>query len=59
VTRVVQQNVFRLQVSIDDVELVQMVQGAKQLGRVEPRAIFGEPAFALQVVEELATVDEG
>lgn len=42
---------------IHDMERVQVVQRAEELGRIEPAALFVEAALVLEVVEELAAVD--
>lgn len=58
VADVVDEDVFGLEVAVDDVELVQVLERAEQLGGVEPAALLVEAALTLEVVEELATVDE-
>ena len=47
-----------MSIPVDHVELVKMLERAQELGRVEPTPLFVEPALALQVVEQLATVDK-
>ena len=57
--RVVEQDIFRLQVAVYDVEAVQVLERAQELSSVEARAVLVELALALEVVEQLAAVDEG
>lgn len=49
----VQQDVLGLQVPVDDVERVQVAQGAGDLGGVEARPRLQEAALTLEVVEQL------
>jgi hypothetical protein len=56
--RVVEKNVLGLQVTVNDVEAVQTLQCAKQLGSIESRTVDVEALLFLQVVEQLASVDE-
>lgn len=58
-TRVIKQDILRLQIAINDVESVQAFQGTEQLGRVESRPIDIEALLSLQMMEELSSVDEG
>lgn len=51
----VQQDVLWLQVSVDDVEGVQVTQSAGDFRRVKPGPGFEKAAFPLQVVEQLQT----
>lgn len=55
----VEQDVLGLEVTIDDVERVQVTQRAGDLGGVEARPRLQEAALALQVVEELRTNHRG
>lgn len=52
----VEQDVLRLHVSVDDAPLVQVLEGEDELGRVEGHEIRGEGAQALQVEEQLAAL---
>jgi hypothetical protein len=56
-TRVVQQDVFWLQIAIYDVEAMQVFQRTKQFCRVEPTTVLVELAVSLQMIEQLSTVD--
>lgn len=58
-TGVVQQDVFWLQIAIYDVEAMQVLQRTKQFCSIEPTTALVELAFALQVIEQLSTVDWG
>lgn len=49
----VQQDVFRLQVPVDDVEGVEVTQGAADLCGVEPGPGLQEAALSLEVIEQL------
>lgn len=49
----VQQDVLRLQISVDDVEGVEVAQRAGDLRRVEPGSGLQEAALSLKVVEQL------
>lgn len=49
----VQQDVLRLQVSVDDVEGVQVSQCARDLCRIKPGSGLQEAALSLKVVEQL------
>lgn len=49
----VQQDVLRLQISVDDVEGVEVAQRASDLRRVEPGSGLQEAALSLKVVEQL------
>lgn len=49
----VQKDVLRLQVPVDDVEGVEVTQGAGNLGRVEPGSGLQEAALSLKVIEQL------
>lgn len=59
VASVVEENVFGFEVSVDDVEAVQVFEGAEELSGVEAGAVLAEAAFTLEVVEELTAVDKG
>jgi len=58
VPSVVQQNVLRLEISIDDIETVQTLEGTEKLGRVESRSVDVKLPFSLEMVEKLPSVDE-
>jgi len=58
VSSVVEQNVLRLEISVDDIESVKMFKRQQQLRCVIPRPCLVEFAFPLQVVEQLASVHE-
>ena len=58
VTGVVEENVFWLQITVNDVEAVQTLESAEKLGRVKAGAIDVESLLLLQVMEEFATVDK-
>ena len=55
---IIQQDILRFQVAIDDVEPVKVFQRAKQLRGVEPAPILIELAFPLQMVEEFSAIHE-
>ena len=56
---VVQKNVLWLQITVDDIETMQTLQGAQKFRCVESSTINVETLFLLQVVEELTAVHEG
>jgi len=51
------QDILRLQIPIHDIQLMQMRERKKKLGSIEPRAPLVKLLLALQVVEQLSTVD--
>ncbi len=53
----VQEQVLRLQVTVNNALRMQVAQGGRDLGGVEPGPRLGEDALPLQVEEELAAVD--
>jgi hypothetical protein len=55
---VVQQDVLRLEVAVHDVERVQVLEHEEELRAVEARVLLAEALLLLQVVEELAAVDQ-
>ena len=57
VTLRVQQDVLRLQVSVDDVVPVEVGEGGDDLGDVEDRGLQGELPVALEIGEELSSAD--
>src|SRR5882757_2488917 len=56
VASIIQEDILGLQVTIDDVEPVQMFQRTEQLGGVEPAPVLIELSFPLQVIEQLSAV---
>ena len=52
----VEENILRLEVAIDDLEVMEVVEGRADLCRVQPRARLGEAPRRLEVEEELAAV---
>lgn len=44
---------------IDDVEGMKVFEGEEQLGGIESTALLAEAAVALEMMKELAAVDEG
>jgi hypothetical protein len=56
--RVVEKNVLGLQITVNNVEAVQTLQCAKQFSSIESRTVDVEALLFLQVVEQLASVDE-
>lgn len=56
-TCVVEKDVFWLQIAIYDVEAMQVFQCTEQFCSIEPATVLVELAFALQVIEQLSTVD--
>ena len=42
---------------VDDVEPVEVLKRTEELGRVEPATMFVEFSLALQVVEQLSTIN--
>ena len=55
---IIQQDILRLQVSINDIEPVKVFQRAKQLRGVEPAPVLVKLSFPLQMVEELSAIHE-
>ena len=51
----VEENVFRLQVAVDNVERVQVRDRRDDFGRVEAHALFGKSPFSFQVEKEFST----
>ena len=54
----VQKDILRLQVSVDDAVLVETTEGFDELGRVETGSPLTKLLVLAQMVEELATVQE-
>jgi hypothetical protein len=59
VTSVIDQNVFGLQITIDNLEAVQALQSAEQFRCVEARSVDIKSLLPLKVMEELSTVHKG
>lgn len=55
---IIQQDILRLQVTINNIEPVKMFQRAKQLGGVEPAPVLVKLSFPLQMVEEFSAIHE-
>lgn len=56
--RIVKEDIFWLQITVNHIETVQALESAKELGRVESCSIDIKALFSLKVMEELSTVDE-
>jgi hypothetical protein len=56
VTRVVQQNILRLEITVDHIESVQVFQCKKEFRRIESRSGLVELALSLEVVEEFSAI---
>lgn len=57
VSCVVEQDVFGLQVSIDDIKPVQVFEGAKELCSIKPAPAFIELALRLKVIKQLSPIN--
>lgn len=55
---IVKQDVFRLEVTIHNVESMEVLESEEELGAVEPRPLFAEALLLLEMVEQLAAVDK-
>jgi hypothetical protein len=55
VTLLVDQEVVRLQISVDVAELVEGIDGEDDLGDVEPSVVLGQSAHVVQQIAEVAT----
>lgn len=53
---VIQKDILRLQVTVDDVKHVQVLQGAQQFSGVESASVLVESTLALQVIEQLPSI---
>jgi hypothetical protein len=53
---VIEKNVLRLEISVNNLESVQTLESAQQLCGVETGSVDVESLFSLQVVEQLSTV---
>lgn len=56
---VVEQDILGLEMAVDDIEVVQTHEGAKQLCGVQSRSVNIETLRHLQVVEQDSVVDKG
>lgn len=54
----VHEDIFGLEVAVNDVATVEAFERQKNLSRVEGSAALGEPLLASQVEEEFATIQE-
>jgi hypothetical protein len=55
---VIKENIFRLQIPINDIKAMQTFKCAEKLSSIEPRPIDIKSLFLLQMVEQFASVDE-
>ena len=55
-TRVIQQDIFGLEISVDHVESMQTFEGAKKFGCVEAGSINIEPLLSLKMVEQFSPI---
>jgi len=53
---VIEKNVFRLEITVDDLKPVETFQSAQQLRGVEPRSVDIKSLFFLEMMEKLATI---
>lgn len=53
---VIEKNVLRLKISVDNLEAVQTLESAQQLCGVETGSVDIKPLFPLQMVEQLSAV---
>ena len=51
----VQENIFGLQVSVDDVPFVQLLYGYKDFGKIKDRILESQTHLLLNLLEQLAT----
>ena len=54
---VVQKDVLRLEVTVNDVEAVQVLKCTKELRGVKPASVLIEFALTLEVIEQLPSID--
>jgi len=54
----VEEDVFRFEIPIDDVEFVQVFESEDEFGDVKLGTILSEPGFSLEMPKELATALE-
>jgi hypothetical protein len=55
---VIEKDVFRFQVTVDDLEAVQALECAEQFSCIETRSVDVESLLSLKVMEELPAVHE-
>lgn len=55
-TGVIKQNVFGLEISVDDLEPVETLKGTQKFRSVEPSPVDVKSLLFLEVVEKLSTV---
>ena len=53
----IQQNVFWLNISVDETQTVKVVQGKDQFGRIKPCLFFSEANLFPEMIEKLSSVD--
>ena len=53
---IVKKDVLGFQVAVDDLEAMQALEGAEQLGSIETSTINVESLFSLKVMEQLSTI---
>lgn len=58
VASVVQKDILRLEITVDDLETMQALQRTEQLGSIETGPVDIEALLALKVMEQLTAVDE-
>ena len=51
----IKQYIFRLQVTVEDVVLVQVLEGKEYVGGIELGCFLSEPAYMLYIEEQLAS----
>ena len=54
----VKEDILRLEISVDDAVLVEVLEGENNFGGVKPGSIFGEANLVTQVVKQLSAVQE-
>jgi hypothetical protein len=54
----VEEDVFRLEVPVDDAVLMQALEGQQNLCGIKSSSVFREPLFSPEVIEELAAVQK-
>lgn len=55
---VIEKNVLRFQITVNDLETMQTLQGTQQLRSVEARSVDIEALFLLKMMEKLATINK-
>lgn len=58
VASIIEENVLRFEITVNDLETVKTFKCAQQLRRVESGTVDVESLLSLQVVEQLSAVDE-